>query len=69
MRWCIITVLFAVLNTAQASDIRVPQTPENPAVKVERDPALITQNTKTNTANTAEPAQYCSVISGCTESK
>jgi hypothetical protein len=46
----------------------VTQTPDNPDVKVERDPALITQNPSTDTT-TAEPTQYCSVISGCTDSK
>ena len=69
--WCIIIALLTIISTAQASDIRVTQSPDNPAVKVERDPALITQNpsTDTITASTAEPTQYCSVISGCVESK
>ena len=66
--WCIIIALLAIIGTAQASDIRVTQSPDNPDVKVERDPALITQEPSTDTA-TAEPAQYCSVISGCTDSK
>ena len=73
MRWCIITVLFAVLNTAQASDIRVPQTPSNPTINIDREPALIIQNPLPSTtpppADTAQPAQYCSVVAGCTESK
>ena len=66
--WCIIIALLAIIGTAQASDIRVTQSPDNPDVKVERDPALITQDPSTDTA-TAEPTQYCSVISGCTDSK
>ena len=69
--WCIIIALLTIISTAQASDIRVPQAPENPAVTVERNPALITPkpSTDTITASTAEPTQYCSVISGCVESK
>ena len=66
--WCIIFFLLAIIGTAHASDIYVTQTPDNPDVKVERDPALITQNPSTDTT-TAEPTQYCSVISGCTDSK
>ena len=66
--WCIIIAVLAIIGTAQASDIRVTQSPDNPDVKVERDPALITQDPSTDTA-TAEPTQYCSVISGCTDSK
>ena len=66
--WYIIIAVLAIIGTAQASDIYVTQTPDNPDVKVERDPALITQNPSTDTT-TAEPAQYCSVISGCTDSK
>ena len=69
--WYIIIAVLAIIGTAQASDIRVTQTPDNPDVKVERDPALITPKPSTNTiaVSTAEPAQYCSVISGCTDSK
>jgi hypothetical protein len=69
--WFIIIALLAIIGTAQASDIRVTQSPDNPDVTVERDPALITQDpsTDTITASTAEPTQYCSVISGCTDSK
>ena len=66
--WCAILPVLAIISTAQSSDIRVTQSPDNPDVKVERDPALITQDPSTDTA-TAEPAQYCSVISGCTNSK
>ena len=66
--WYIIIAVLAIIGTAQASDIRVTQTPDNPDVKVERDPALITQNPSTDTT-TAEPTQYCFVISGCTDSK
>ena len=66
--WCIIIAVLAIIGTAQSSDIRVTQSPDNPDVKVERDPALITQDPSTDTA-TAEPAQYCSVISGCTDPK
>ena len=66
--WYIIIAVLAIIGTAQASDIYVTQTLDNPDVKVERDPALITQNPSTDTT-TAEPTQYCSVISGCTDSK
>ena len=71
LSWCAILPVLAIIGTAQASDIRVTQTPDNPDVKVERDPALITQDPSTDatTASTAQPAQYCSVISGCTDSK
>jgi hypothetical protein len=73
--WCVIVALLTIISTAQASDIRVPQAPDNPAVTVERDPALITPKPSTDTitastaVSTAEPTQYCSVISGCVESK
>ena len=68
---CIIIALLAIIGTAHASDIRVTQSPDNSDVKVERDPALITPKPSTDTiaVSTAEPTQYCSVISGCTDSK
>jgi hypothetical protein len=71
LRFCTIVTVLAIISTAQANDIRVPQAPDNPDVKVERDPALITQDPSTDTItdSTAEPTQYCSVISGCTDSK
>jgi len=72
MKWLIALLLICTVS-AHSSDIRVPQTPSNPNIKIDREPALIIQNPLPTTtpppADTTQPAQYCSVVAGCTESK
>ena len=70
MKWLIALLLICTVS-AHSSDIRVPQTPSNPNIKIDREPALIIQNPlpATTPPPADKPAQYCSVVAGCTESK
>lgn len=70
MKWTIALLLICTVS-AHSSDIRVPQTPSNPNIKIDREPALIIQNPLPSTTPPPadKPAQYCSVVAGCTESK
>jgi hypothetical protein len=70
MKWLIALLLICTVS-AHSSDIRVPQTPSNPNIKIDREPALIIQNPLPSTTPPPadKPTEYCSVVAGCTESK
>lgn len=70
MKWLIALLLICTVS-AHSSDIRVPQTPSNPNIKIDREPALIIQNPLPSTTPLPadKPTEYCSVVAGCTESK
>ena len=70
MKWLIALLLICTVS-AHSSDIRVPQTPSNPNINIDREPALIIQNPLPSTTPPPadKPTEYCSVVAGCTESK